>query len=125
MEYRAPKETNPYANDPTALGAGLVTYRNNCVICHGAPGVEGAALSKGLNPKPPLLVPENDLTDGDLFWIAKHGTRMTGMAAFGLTFSDEQLWKVVAFIRHLPDLTGDERTSLQAAVEKETGKEAK
>ncbi len=35
--------------------------------------------------------------------------------AFGLTHTDEEIWKIVAFMHHLPDLTAQERHSLRAA----------
>ena len=45
---------------------------------------------------------------------------MTPMPAFSSTHTDEEIWKIVAFIRHLPDLNAQERDSLRAA----TGAEA-
>ena len=116
MGRRAPQQPNPRANDPAAVAAGLQMYAHSCVICHGAPGAEGADFSKGLNPFPPSLADASDLSDGELFWIVKHGIRMTGMPAFGLTHNDDQIWNVVAFIRHLPNLTPQERELLQSAV---------
>jgi mono/diheme cytochrome c family protein len=116
VEKRAPKEKNPYAADPAAITTGFDHYRENCVMCHGAPGVAGAELSKGLNPPAPLLGKgENDTPDGELFWVIKHGIRMTPMPAFGPTHTDEEIWKIVAFIRHLPNLSPQERDSLREA----------
>ena len=120
VEKRAPREKNPYAGDPGAIAAGLAHYRENCVICHGAPGTAGAELSKGINPPAPSLdKEENDTPDGELFWVVKHGIRMTAMPAFGPTRTDEEIWKIIAFIRHLPDLTAPERDSLRAAIDQE------
>jgi len=120
VEKRAPKEKNPYADDPGAIATGFAHYRENCVMCHGAPGVAGAELSKGINPPAPSLgKEENDTPDGELFWVVKHGIRMTAMPAFGPTHTDEEIWKIVAFIRHLPDLTAQERDSLRAATDEE------
>ena len=111
---RAPKEKNPYAGDLGAIATGLDHYRENCVICHGAPDVVGAELSKGINPPAPSLGKGGDDTpDGELFWVIKHGIRMTAMPAFGATHTDEEIWKLVAFIRHLPELTAPERASLR------------
>lgn len=113
---RAPQMKGPYDGQPAAIVTGFDHYRDNCVMCHGAPGVAGAELSKGLNPPAPSLgKEENDTPDGELFWVIKHGIRMTPMPAFGPTQTDEEIWKIVAFIRHLPDLTEQERTSLLAA----------
>jgi mono/diheme cytochrome c family protein len=121
VEKRAPTEKDPDAGNPAAIGVGFDHYRENCVMCHGAPGVAGAELSKGINPPAPSLGNgENGTPDGELFWVIKHGIRMTAMPAFGPTHTDEEIWKIVAFIRHLPDLTKAERDSLQAA----TGGEA-
>ena len=118
---RAPKEKNPYVGDPTTIATGLDHYRENCVICHGSPDVAGAELSKGINPPAPALGKEGDDTpDGELFWVIKHGIRMTAMPAFGPTHTDEEIWKIVAFIHHLPDLTAREQDSLRAV----TGEEA-
>lgn len=112
---RAPNEKNPFAGNPAAVVTGLDHYRENCVMCHGAPDVAGAELSKGINPRAPSLGKEaSDTSDGELFWVIKHGIRMTFMPAFGPTHTDEEIWKIVAFIRHLPDLTAQERDSLEA-----------
>ncbi len=121
VEKRATKKKDPYAGDPTAIATGFDHYREDCVMCHGAPGVAGAELSKGINPPAPSLGNvENGTPDGQLFWVIKHGIRMTAMPAFGPTHTDKEIWKIVAFIRHLPDLTAQERDSLQAS----TGEEA-
>ncbi len=37
---------------------------------------------------------------------------MSGMPAFSLSESPETLWKLVAFVRHLPKLSDEERTAL-------------
>ncbi len=120
VERRAPKEKNPYAGDSGAIATGLDHYRENCVMCHGAPGVAAAELSKGINPSAPSLDKEDsDKSDGELFWVVKHGIRMTAMPAFGPTHTDEEIWTLVAFIRHLPELTAQERDSLRAATDEE------
>jgi len=117
---RAPTGTNPYAGDSAAIATGLDHYRENCVMCHGAPDVEAADLSKGIHPSAPSLGKENDTSDGEFFWVVKHGIRMTAMPAFGPTHTDEEIWKLVAFIRHLPDLTTQEQDSLRAETGEET-----
>jgi mono/diheme cytochrome c family protein len=120
VEKRATTETNPYSGDLAAIATGLDHYRENCVMCHGATGVEAAELSKGIHPSAPSLDKENDASDGEFFWVVKHGIRMTAMPAFGPTHTDEEIWKLVAFIRHLPDLTAQEQDSLRVATDEET-----
>jgi mono/diheme cytochrome c family protein len=38
---------------------------------------------------------------------------MTGMPAFGPTEDEEEIWHMVAFVRHLPELTDDEMARLR------------
>jgi hypothetical protein len=49
------------------------------------------------------------LSDGELFYIIHNGIRLTGMPAWGpeAPEEDEDTWKLVHFIRHLPEI-GDE-----------------
>ncbi len=99
------------------LRGGLAHYKGMCVGCHGAPGVDPSEAGEGLNP------PASDLTlgrvqkrtDGELFWLIQNGVRMTGMPAFGPTHKDEEIWKIVAFLRHLPALTPEEEKILREA----------
>ena len=48
---------------------------------------------------------ENDWNDRELFWIIKNGIKMSGMPSFGKTHSDEQIWEIVAFTKHLSALS--------------------
>lgn len=116
MEKRAPDAKNPFANNPSVLASGMAHYRENCVTCHGAPNVKPAELAEGLNPPVPMLHTDDaqSLSDGKLFWIIKNGVRMTGMPAFGETHSDEEIWHIVAFVRHLPKITDAERAALKS-----------
>jgi hypothetical protein len=55
-------------------------------------------------------------SDGELFWIVKHGIRMTGMPAFGENHSDDEIAQIVAFVRHAPQVTETERQALAQAL---------
>jgi len=117
----APKMKNPMPVDAETLDAGLGHYKENCVVCHGAPGVEASEIGKGLNPAAPMLDTKlvQDLSDGELFWTVKNGIRMTGMPAFGPTHTDEEIWKIVTFVRRLGQLTEKEKAALHEATEEE------
>jgi mono/diheme cytochrome c family protein len=112
---RAPRGPNPLAGSAEALPGGMAHYKEMCVFCHGAPGVDASEAGDGLNPPAPdlTLAKVQKRTDGELFWILQNGIRMTGMPAFGPTHKDEELWKMVAFLRHLPELTAEEQESLR------------
>ena len=121
VEKRAPEKKNPFPSSPEVWREALPHYRENCLVCHGAPGVDAGEIGSGLNPAPPdLTLPKvQERTDGQLFWLTAQGIRMTGMPAFAPTHSEEELWKIVAFLRHLPELTDEER----ALLKKETASE--
>ena len=54
------------------------------------------------------LTPTQQLSDGELYYIIHNGVRWTGMPAWGEPGNDPDSWKLVLFIRHLPNLTTDE-----------------
>ena len=64
------------------------------------------------NPRAPELRRKTDLTPSEQFWIIKHGVKMTGMPAWGVTHDDDLLWDVVAFVRKLPELTPEQYETL-------------
>lgn len=107
----------PGDSGPEAIQRGLVHYRENCMPCHGAPEGSASEFSQGLNPMPPALqvdMVQSAWTDVELFWIVKHGIRMTGMPAFSGNHKDEEIGDIVRFVRHLPRLTDEEKKLLQA-----------
>lgn len=121
MARHAREQDDPFEDAPSILPLGMKHYHTNCVLCHGAPEVPPAELAYGLNPPAPALDAEatQSRTDGQLFWVIRNGIRMTGMPAFGPTHDDEEIWHIVAFVRHLPDLTDPERQTLLTAVKEE------
>jgi mono/diheme cytochrome c family protein len=119
VAMRAPGEINPFKEYQDAIDRGMVHYRAMCLQCHGAPDVKADEFADGLNPSPPgLAAAAKDWTDGELFWITKHGIRMTGMPAFGKSRSDEEIWQIVAFVRELDDLSESQVTALREGEER-------
>src|SRR5919106_723020 len=109
VTVRADDVPTPPPIDSEMVRHGFEEYRAMCATCHGAPGVERSELGKGMNPEPPDLAEEAaEWSDRELFWITKHGIKMAGMPAFGVTHSDEELWGIVAFLRRLQSLSPDE-----------------
>jgi mono/diheme cytochrome c family protein len=96
-------------NDPKTIREGYEHYNEMCVVCHGAPGVEAGEARQGLNPKPPLLAKVAGGTSvREMFWVIKHGIKMTGMPAWGPTHSDDKIWSIVAFVKKLPGMSPEE-----------------
>lgn len=119
LAVRAPDEgANPFPDDPEAISSGLTHYAAMCVRCHGGPGLEPEEFAQGLNPPAPQLeAVAAEFSDGELFWLVKHGIRMTGMPAFGATHDDEELWRVVAFVKVLSNLTPEQQEGLSQAAQ--------
>jgi mono/diheme cytochrome c family protein len=112
----ARKQQNPIPASPDNLRDARLHFADHCAICHGNEGTGDTPIGKGLYPKPPDLRAEETqkLSDGELFWIIENGVRFTGMPAFGGSHgSEEDSWKLVRFIRHLPQLSTDERMEMQ------------
>ena len=93
-------------NDENSAASGAGEYAEMCTGCHLAPGMKDTELRKGLYPMPPNLTEHGaHRTPAEQFWIIKHGLKMTGMPAWGLTHDDERIWSMVAFLQKLPGMT--------------------
>ena len=99
-------------DDASRISRGAGQYVEMCSDCHLAPGMKRTEISRGLYPRAPELRRKTDLTPAEQFWIIKHGVKMTGMPAWGVTHDDELLWDVVAFVGKLPELTPEEYETL-------------
>ena len=122
IEKRAPTQSNPFTK-PEDIRFGLAHFKENCLDCHGAPGVEESEFGQGLNPPAPdLTLPAvQRMRDGELYWVVANGIRMTGMPAFSPTHKPDEIWKMVAFVRHMPEITKEEQQVLKAGREEEAG----
>ena len=86
--------------------SGMALYAEHCVQCHGAPGVSPAPFAFGLRPAPVNLVePGRNWRPSEIYWIVKHGVKMTAMPGWQYRLTDEELWDLVAFVKHLPALS--------------------
>lgn len=119
--FHASKLSNPYANNSQALVDALPHYKEMCFVCHGAPGLANSEIAEGMHPAPPDLSDSGaqKMSDGEIFWIINHGVGSTGMPAFEGADDADTLWKIVTFVRHLPDLTDAERQQLKPDGEEE------
>jgi hypothetical protein len=72
-------------SDPNRISRGAGQYADMCSGCHLAPGMKRTEISRGLYPRAPELRRKTDITPAEQFWIVKHGVKMTGMPAWGVT----------------------------------------
>ena len=94
-----------------AEGAGH--YSESCVHCHGAPGREPAAWSRGMRPEPPHLVEAaTEWTTEEIYWIAENGIKMSGMPAFGPHHAPDEIAAIAAFVSQLPGLSAEDYAAL-------------
>jgi mono/diheme cytochrome c family protein len=103
VRRHAPKLSNPVAATEDNLIAGGKIYLNECSGCHGTPGKHNEPES--LNPAAPRLTQVGtEFSEAQVFWIAKHGIRWSGMFANGVWDSDQKLWTVAAYISQIKNL---------------------
>lgn len=109
---------NPVADSAEVQKEARLHFADHCATCHGNDGSGDVPMGRGFYPKPPDLrgARTQKLSDGEIFWIIENGVRFTGMPAFGGSGehgTSEDSWKLVRFIRHLPQLTMEERMEME------------
>ncbi|MEH3098804.1 c-type cytochrome [Sphingomonas adhaesiva] len=79
-----------------------------CATCHGAPGQRPSPVMQRATPHAPDLTTgetKEKWTDAELFYILKHGVKFTGMPAWAAEGRDDEVRRMVAFVRRLPGMT--------------------
>ena len=106
---------NPFPPTAENLTDGRGHFADHCATCHANDGSGNTEIGQNLYPKPPdmRLAETQNLTDGEIFYIISNGVRMTGMPGWGVSHGDEDTWKLVLFIRHLPHLTDEEKKDME------------
>ena len=106
---------NPIAPTAEVLSEARAHFADHCATCHGNDGSGKTEIGQNLYPKPPdMRQPETqNLTDGQIYYIIHNGIRLTGMPAWGGPGKDDDSWKLVLFIRHLPQMTPQEMKAME------------
>jgi len=109
---------NPVKTTPEVLSGAMEHFADHCAICHANDGTGNTEIGKGLYPKAPDMTQAEtqELADGELYYIIENGIRFTGMPAFGeesAGMGSEESWALVAFIRHLPQITVEEIAAMK------------
>jgi mono/diheme cytochrome c family protein len=118
MPTEAEKFKNPIAYSPAALEEAREHWADHCASCHADNGSGDTQIGRNLYPKAPdMRGPRTQqLTDGELYYIIQNGVRLTGMPAWGSpgdAYGNQDSWKLVLFIRHLPSMTAEESEQMQ------------
>jgi len=106
---------NPFTATPQVLEEARVHFADHCALCHANNGSGLTTIGQSLYPKTPdLRLPATQgLSDGEIYYIIQNGIRLTGMPAWGDAHEDEDSWKLVLFIRHLPRLAPEEEKEME------------
>ena len=107
-EYRQLR--NPIAPSTENIRRGMEHFADHCATCHANDGGGQTVFGKGLYPKPPDLraAGTQNKSDGELYYTIENGVRLSGMPAFSEIHTREQTWRLVLFIRHLPQITPEQ-----------------
>lgn len=105
VQRRAAGSQNPLPDSDATLIAGGKLYMSDCVGCHGAPGKPPSDFGASFFPRVPQFPKVGTgYSQPELFWVARHGVRMTGMYPQSPGYSDAELWSLAAFISRIRDL---------------------
>lgn len=102
--------TNPFSSTEETRKQGKELFKMACVACHGPEGKGDGPVAKKskIDPRPRNFTnPEFQRlrSDGELFWVLKHGSHNTEMMRMDFFFTDEELWKLIIYIRTLGQVT--------------------
>ncbi|WP_348264039.1 cytochrome c [Telmatobacter sp. DSM 110680] len=98
-------QRNPIRLSPETLADGKEAFSHYCVACHGMDGQNtGVPFADRMSPPVPSLASAEiqSYTDGQLKWVIDNGIWPSGMPGSKGTLSDEEIWSIVIYLRHLP-----------------------
>lgn len=96
---------NPFAASPENIADGKQAFDSYCSVCHGMDGQNtGVPFATLISPPVPPLSSHfvQSYSDGQLKYVIENGIRPSGMPPSNGVFNDDDIWKMVLFIRHLP-----------------------
>lgn len=116
IDRLAPKGENPVAPTDANLIAGIKLYAADCAVCHGAADGKASHVAAGLYQRAPQLAKHGveDDEDGENYWKVAHGIRLTGMPGFSKTLTEDEIWKIVLFLKRMDKLPPAAQKAWQA-----------
>lgn len=104
VRRNAPDLRSPVPPTDVNLITGGKQYLDECAGCHGTPGKQRKFPSALNPPAPQFPTVGTEYTESQVFWVAKHGIRRTGMFSNGVWDSDEELWALAGYIKRMNTL---------------------
>src|SRR5208282_588084 len=105
VERRAPRVTNPVPPTDDNLIDGMKIYTMNCASCHGNLDNKRSDFGASFYPSAPQLIiyPVDD-PEWRTYYVVRTGIRYTGMPAWNKVLSEQDMWKVTAFLSRIEKL---------------------
>jgi mono/diheme cytochrome c family protein len=116
VRHHAKTVVVPSLGDSGQVLRGGALYREHCAQCHGGPGAAPSAHGQSMQPVPgPLVDAAERWKPRELYWITRHGIKMSGMPAWEVRLNEPDTWAVVAFLTRLPHLDARAYREMTAA----------
>ena len=104
-ERHAPRTSSPIPPTDEKLIDGMKVYTMNCSMCHGTLDNQASPLEKSFYPPvPQLILDPLDDPEWHIYYAVRTGVRYTGMPAWNKALSDQDIWKVTAFLARIQTL---------------------
>lgn len=100
-EARALTNPLPDSAEIREKGKALYNGKGTCFNCHGTGGAGNGPAAAKLDPSPRNFHHRGfwrHRTEGEIFWVIKHGSPGTAMIGFGNVLSDEEIWTLVRYL---------------------------
>lgn len=105
VTVRGKDDRSPFSATEQDVVRGKKAFGSYCTSCHGLDGQNtGVPFADRMSPPVASLASASvqNYTDGQLHWVIQNGISPSGMPASKDLLSDEEIWEIVAYIRHLP-----------------------
>ncbi len=104
----------PSSPETVAQGKALYNGKGTCFNCHGKDGDGHGPVAAQLDPSPRNFQHHGfwrHRTEGEIFWVIKHGSPGTSMIGFDGQLTDEEIWTIIQYERsfdgeHGPGMMG-------------------
>jgi mono/diheme cytochrome c family protein len=105
MGRHAPRVSSPIPPTDENLIDGMKVYTMNCSMCHGTLDNQPSPLERSFYPPAPQLILDPlDDPESRIYYAVRSGVRYTGMPAWNKALSDQDIWKVTAFLARIQTL---------------------
>ncbi len=105
----ASEHHKPNVDSAAAANGGAGIFRQNCAVCHGTNGLGNGPNALAMNKKPANFSRPFYKSYSDKTWYYKvaEGVPGTRMPRWKLVLKPEQMWYLVAYLKTLPQDTGE------------------